>query len=70
MGRRIYREELIVRHDPRGRPYYWLGGGEPELHIDEGTDVAAVAAGAISVTPIHLDLTNHKLIDEVRGWGL
>lgn len=70
MGRRIYRDELIVRHDPRGRPYYWIGGAEPEGHLEDGTDVSAVANGFISVTPIHLDLTSHRLIDEVKGWGV
>jgi 5'-nucleotidase len=70
LGRRTYRDELIVRHDPRGRPYYWLGGGEPEGDLTEGTDTAAVANGYISVTPVHFDLTNHHWLDALRGWQL
>ena len=70
LGRRIYRDELVVRHDPRGRPYYWIGGGEPEGSLDEGTDTAAIANRYISVTPIHFDLTNTRWLDELRGWQL
>jgi 5'-nucleotidase len=70
LGKREYRDELVVRHDPRGRPYYWIGGGEPEGSLDEGTDTAAIANGYISVTPIHFDLTNMRWLDELRRWDL
>jgi 5'-nucleotidase len=70
LGRRIYRDRLETRHDPRGHPYYWIAGAEPESVLEDGTDVAAIAEGYISVTPIHLDLTNHDLLAEVRGWAL
>ncbi|HEX6291806.1 MAG TPA: 5'/3'-nucleotidase SurE [Herpetosiphonaceae bacterium] len=70
LGRRVYRDELVVRHDPRGRPYYWLGGGEPEGDLTEGTDTAAVANGYISVTPVHFDLTNQRWLDTLRRWPL
>jgi 5'-nucleotidase len=70
LGRRVYRDVLEVRHDPRGNPYYWISGDEPESHLEEGTDVHAVAHGYVSVTPLHLDLTNHALLEEVRGWAM
>jgi 5'-nucleotidase len=70
LGRRSYRDELIVRHDPRGRPYYWIDGAEPEDHAEEGTDVAAVADGYVSLTPAHMDLTSHRWLEELRAWGL
>ncbi len=70
LGRRVYRDELVVRHDPRGRPYYWLGGTEPEGDLTEGTDTAAVANGYISVTPVHFDLTNSRWLDTLRSWRL
>ncbi len=70
LGRRVYRDELIVRHDPRGRPYYWLGGDAPEGDLTEGTDTAAVANGYISVTPVHFDLTNQSWLETLRGWQL
>jgi 5'-nucleotidase len=69
-GRRIYADELIERVDPAGRRYYWVGGEMPGAHTESGTDVTAVADGKISVTPIHLDMTNHRLLDEIarRDW--
>lgn len=68
MGLRIYRDELIRRHDPRGRPYYWIGGPEPNGVEEEGTDIWAVAHGYVSVTPLQLDLTAHHALDYLRGW--
>jgi 5'-nucleotidase len=70
MGTRVYRDELVVRHDPRGRPYYWLGGESPSGIPDEGTDIWAVQNGYISVTPIQLDLTAHRRLDSLRAWDL
>ncbi|MBP1468513.1 5'/3'-nucleotidase SurE [Candidatus Chloroploca sp. M-50] len=70
LGRRLYRDELVVRHDPRGKPYYWIGGAEPEDYHEEGTDIAAIAAGYVSITPAHMDLTSHRWLEELREWGL
>jgi len=70
LGRRIYRDVLIEREDPRGRRYYWIGGEPPAGVIEEGTDVAALAAKRISVTPLQLDLTAHHMLDELRSWKL
>lgn len=70
LGQRTYRDELVVREDPRGRPYYWINGAEPEDLHEEGTDVAAVAGGYVSLTPVHMDLTSHHWLDELRGWRL
>jgi 5'-nucleotidase len=69
-GRRIYADELVERLDPAGRRYYWVGGEMPGGHAEPGTDIAAVGAHRISVTPIHLDMTNHRLLEEVaaRDW--
>jgi 5'-nucleotidase len=70
LGKRAYFSQLIERVDPFGRKYYWIGGDEPGGQGEPGTDLAAVAAGRISVTPIHLDLTNHRLMDQLRAWDL
>lgn len=70
LGLRIYRDELTRRLDPRGRPYYWIGGPEPTGVEEEGTDIWAVANGYVSVTPIQLDLTAHPLIDRLEDWDL
>ncbi|HEX2914912.1 MAG TPA: 5'/3'-nucleotidase SurE [Chloroflexia bacterium] len=67
-GRRIYKDELFRREDPRGRAYYWIGGERPDGHLHEGTDIAAVAENKISITPMMLDLTNYRMIEKLKGW--
>jgi 5'-nucleotidase len=64
MGRRRYGESVVEKIDPRGRPYFWIGGAHIDTHAD-GTDLTAVAAGYVSVTPLHLDLTNHAALAEM-----
>ncbi len=67
-GLRIYHDELIRREDPRGRPYYWIGGDAPGGVAEEGTDIGALAQNYVSVTPIQLDLTAHQYIETLRQW--
>jgi len=68
LGRRVYRDALVVRYDPRGRPYYWIDGAEPEDHYEDGTDIAAISDGYASLTPVQMDLTSHRWLDELRHW--
>ncbi len=68
LGKRTYRDQLVERLDPYGNPYYWVGGPAMSGEAEEGTDVAAMGAGKISVTPIALDLTNHALLEELARW--
>lgn len=67
-GRRIYRDALVERHDPRGQPYYWIGGEPPTGEAIPGTDFWALEHGYISVTPLHLDLTAHMSLGDLAGW--
>jgi 5'-nucleotidase len=68
LGKRNYRDQLIERLDPYGEPYYWVGGPAVAGESEPGTDVAALRANRISVTPIYLDLTNHELIEDLAAW--
>jgi 5'-nucleotidase len=70
LGRRVFTDGLTQGKDPSGRPYFWIGGGSIEWAAGEGTDFHAVDGGYVSVTPLHLDLTNHALIESVSAWGL
>lgn len=70
VGRRIYLGHVEERIDPMGRKYYWLGGDLPKDELTEGTDVKAIAEHRISVTPIHLDLTNYPLLEDLKTWNL
>jgi 5'-nucleotidase len=70
MGRRVYNDELVARLDPRGSPYYWIGGKAPTGIPDDGTDVGALSNGFISITPIQLDMTALKFLDVLQKWPL
>lgn len=65
-GLRIYRDRLDRRVDPRGRPYYWIGGDSPTAILDEGTDFNAIENGYVSITPLNLDLTDFQSLDSFR----
>ena len=67
-GRRHYGEIIVRKVDPRGKAYYWIGGKEPSWEPSEESDYAAVTAGFISITPLHLDLTNPTALEELRRW--
>lgn len=64
MGRRRYGESVVEKIDPRGRPYFWIGGAHIDTHED-GSDLTTVAEGYVSVTPLHLDLTAYRALDEL-----
>jgi 5'-nucleotidase len=57
LGARLYEEIIVVRQDPRGRDYMWLGGPGVTHEPDEGSDTDAYDACAASITPLLLDLT-------------
>ncbi len=68
-GQRVYRDALVERRDPWGRPYYWIGGEMPTGVAEAGTDVGAVLNGLISITPLNLDLTAREVMPALEGWG-
>jgi 5'-nucleotidase len=69
-GDRQYVDRVERRTDPSGRPYYWLGGRLHDAEAAPGSDVRAVGEGYIAVTPIHLDMTAHALLRDIKGWGV
>src|SRR4029079_3549977 len=68
LGRRVYRDQVDVRQDLRGRSYYWIGGPEENATDLPGSDCSAVREGLASVTPLGLDLTHTRLIGELVDW--
>jgi 5'-nucleotidase len=68
LGRRVYSDQLVERRDPRGIPYFWIGGPPPSGLAVPGTDFHAVVNRRISVTPIHLDLTGRRLLRRLKTW--
>jgi 5'-nucleotidase len=64
LGRRVYKQSVIEKLDPRGRKYYWIAG-TPQWQRASGTDFEAVTQGRISVTPLHLDLTYYPGLESL-----
>ncbi|HEX4600599.1 MAG TPA: 5'/3'-nucleotidase SurE [Gemmatimonadales bacterium] len=68
LGSRIFSEEIALMKDPWGKEIYWIGGGRITWTGDADSDFRATREGYISVTPLHMDLTNYDLIEVVRKW--
>lgn len=69
LGHRRYEDVVVERVDPRGRTYFWLGGS-PTWDDDPRSDMAALSAGHVSVTPLHLALTDAEAVAEMANWHL
>jgi 5'-nucleotidase len=67
LGKRLYQQLTVERVDPRGKKYYWIGGGEPDWEREEGTDFDAIDRNMISITPLHLDMTDYASFDTLRS---
>src|ERR1700733_3085749 len=70
LGKRIYKDELKLEREEEHRRRYWIYGSDPGFHDEPGTDLAAVAAGRIAVTPIHFDLTDRPSLEALRRFDL
>lgn len=70
LGSRYFSESLTRMTDPWGREIFWIGGGTITWTGGADSDHEAVAAGYISVTPLHMDLTSYSLLETVRTWAL
>ncbi len=69
-GKQVYEEAVVEKQDPRGRTYYWIGGQLTSWEPEPDTDYAAVSQGLVSITPVHLDLTDYRAMDVLRSWPL
>ena len=67
-GRRVYEGAIKETFDPWGRKHFWIGGGTPYWDKGTDTDAAAILDNCISITPIHLDLTNHEALKTLSEW--
>ena len=71
LGKRLYDDELkLVEEDTEGRRRYEIYGFEPSFEDEAGTDLAAVARGKISITPVHFDLTDRSGLERLRSWDV
>jgi 5'-nucleotidase len=67
-GRRSFVGSIINKTDPRGRKYFWIGSEEPGFNDEPGTDYHAIKRKHVSITPLHLDMTNHNSLKILNKW--
>lgn len=70
LGKHSYGDVIIEKIDPRGRPYYWIGGDPHQFEDIEGSDCNAYVRNKISITPIQVDLTHYPFLQKVKQWKL
>src|SRR5215212_5216315 len=68
LGRRVYSQSVTELKDPWGRQIYWIGGGDISWTGETDSDFRAIDEGLVSITPLHLDLTHHTLLQDARKW--
>ena len=70
-GKRLYGDAVVEKVDPRGKKYYWIGGDILKWEGGgEDTDFKAITSNFISITPVHLDMTNYASFKELHKWKL
>jgi len=70
LGSRVFHEEVALMKDPWGKDIYWIGGGHVTWTGGTDSDFQATRDGYISVTPLHMDMTNYKLLEVAQSWFL
>ena len=69
-GKAVWNDTFDHRRDPNNREYYWLTGGLEKIDTDLEFDEAAVRNNYISITPIHYDLTDYRMFEAMKRWGV
>ena len=67
-GRRVHEGTILEGLDPRHRTYYWIEEGRDQWVSDEMSDIFAVRSGLISVSPLQIDTTNHRVVTQLKDW--
>lgn len=68
LGKRIYRDVIVEKKSPDGKKYFMIDGADPDWEREPETDFAAIEKNCVSITPFHLDWTNHRAIEELKKW--
>jgi 5'-nucleotidase len=69
LGKRAYGDVVIKKVDPRGKNYYWIGGDLEKWEGSDDSDFQTIEDGLVSITPLHLDMTNYSSIEKLKGWN-
>lgn len=68
-GKSVYGDTIVEKVDPRNKKYYWIGSNNRKWNVEEGTDIFAIQNDEISITPLHLDLTNYEAYSKLlKDW--
>jgi 5'-nucleotidase len=68
LSRRRFENPIVEKVDPHGRKYFWIAGMRVSWSRNKDSDHEAIAEGAVSLTPLHLDSTNYAVLDQLRTW--
>lgn len=68
LSRRRFEDPIVEKVDPHGRKYYWIAGIRVSWERRMDADHEAVRRGLVSLTPIHLDITNYGVLEQLRQW--
>ena len=68
MGMERYGQDFIKRQDPKGRDYFWAAGSPPPGETSHETDVSALLAGNITITPLSYDMTCQPSLTDMQSW--
>ena len=70
LGKRVYNDVVIEKIDPRGKNYFWIGEQNSIWEKEEDTDFAAIQKGYVSITPLHLDMTDYEAMEQIKRWEI
>ena len=70
LGKRVYNDVVIEKIDQRGKDYFWIGEQTSIWEKEDDTDFAAIQKGYISITPLHLDMTDYKVMEQIKRWKI
>jgi len=70
LGKRVYNDVVIEKIDPRGKNYFWIGEQTSVWKKEDDTDFAAIQKGCVSITPLHLDMTDYKAMGQIKRWKI
>ncbi|TFG95980.1 MAG: 5'/3'-nucleotidase SurE [Calditrichales bacterium] len=69
-GKGRFEEFFDKRVDPNNRTYYWLTGKRMNIDSDEDVDEVVVRNNKVSITPVRYDLTDIKMLDQLKTWDI
>lgn len=70
LGKRVYNDVVIQKIDPRSKKYFWIGEQSPTWEKERDSDFSAIRRGYVSITPLHLDMTDYKTIERIKKWKI